>query len=125
MKANKPQGGVIINNSSVVGLTTSKAMKSAPYISSKFAVTGLTEQVATEVSDFGIRVVAVAPGFTVSEMVPAELAESFSARTNLPGFQKPILPIDIAKAVAFLASDDARFITATSLVVAGGALKVI
>jgi len=126
MKSAKPQGGVIINNASIVGTTTSLAMKGmAAYASSKHAVIGLTEQIACEVAEFGIRVVAVNPGPVLTDGLPKEVLESFAQNVNLPGFKKLMEVADIAKAVAFLASDDARFITATSLNIAGGAFKVI
>jgi len=124
LKASK--GGVIINNASVVGETASLALKGmAAYASSKRAVIGLSEQVATEASEFGIRVVCVNPGPTASDGFPESVAQGYADKVLLPGFRKAIASKDIAKAVAFLASDDARFITATSLTVAGGAFHVI
>jgi len=123
MKASK--GGVIINNSSAIGITSSKALPATAYAASKWAVTGLTENAACEVSDFGIRVVSINPGVTLSDMISGEEGAALASKLALPGFNKPILPIDIAKAVAFLASDDARFITATSLTVSGGMFKVV
>ena len=124
LKASK--GGVIINNASVVGEASSLALKGfAAYSSTKRAVIGLSEQVAADASEYGIRVVVVNPGATATEGFPEKAAQSMAEAINLPGFRKAIDSKDIAKAVAFLASDDARFITATGLTVAGGAFKVI
>lgn len=122
-KEGKQKGGVIINNGSSIALKSTKVMPGTAYATSKWAVEGLTENAAVELSDFGIRVVSVNPGVTVSEMVPEEKGTHLAAKMHLPGFNTPILGSDIAKAVAFLASDDARFITSTSLVVAGGVGK--
>jgi len=95
------------------------------YSATKFALIGLTHQVACEVSEFGIRVVAINPGAVLTEALPPGAIEGFAKTINLPGFREPMHVSDIGKVVAFLASDDARFITATSLNVDGGALKVI
>jgi len=124
LKASK--GGVIINNASVVGEVASLALKGfAAYSSTKRAVIGLSEQVAADASEFGIRVVVVNPGATATEGFPEKLSQGMAETIALPGFKKAIDAKDIAKAVAFLASDDARFITATGLTVAGGAFKVV
>jgi len=121
IKASK--GGVIINNASIAGETSSLALKGmAAYASSKRAVIGLSEQVATEAAEFGV---CVNPGATATEGFPEKVAQGFAEAVALPGFRKAISSNDVAKAVAFLASDDARFITATSLTVAGGAFKLI
>ena len=65
------------------------------------------------------------PGPTTSDSIPEAMAQGYADKVLLPGFRKAIASQDIAKAVAFLASDDARFITATNLTVAGGAFHVI
>jgi len=118
------QGGVIINNASTAGTRSSLAMKGfSAYSASKRAVIGLGEQVACEVSEFGIRVVTINPGAVVTEAFPKDAFENFAKMMHLPGFKKAMDVADIAHAVAFLVSDEARFITATSLDVNAGCLK--
>jgi meso-butanediol dehydrogenase/(S,S)-butanediol dehydrogenase/diacetyl reductase len=79
-----------------------------------------TRGLAFDLGQFGIRVNTVAPSLTVTEDSAVECAamiERFDERRALAGFSTPA---DIAGAVTFLASDDARFITGTILPVDGG-----
>lgn len=80
----------------------------------------MTKVWARELGRFGIRVNAVAPGFTLTEMVaamPEKILESMKARTPLGRLGDPR---DIANAYLFLASDEASFITGETLRVDGG-----
>lgn len=122
------QGGVIINIASLAGLKGISPGLSA-YVSSKHAVVGMTKQMALECAPSGIRVLAVAPSFMVTEGNMAlirqnpEMAEvaaesipsMFSSKLGRVG-----VPDDIARAVLFCASDMSSFMTGTTLVVDAG-----
>lgn len=121
--------GSIVNISSIGGLRGEPEY--AAYCSSKFAVIGLTQSLAREVGEFGIRVNAVCPGAVSSEMNTATMARDarrlgvslddieakIIARTSL---RRLVAPTDIADAVVFLISDLASCITAESISVTGG-----
>ena len=114
----KQRSGVIINLSSVVGMSGN--IGQANYAASKAGVIGLTKSLANEFASRNIRVNAVAPGYIKSDMT-ANLSEEITAKVleNIPLGQLGEVE-DIANAVAFLVSDDARYITGQVLVVDGG-----
>jgi 3-oxoacyl-[acyl-carrier protein] reductase len=114
----KARSGVIINVSSVVGLVGNAGQSN--YAASKAGLIGFTKSLAKELASRGIRVNAVAPGFINTEMT-AKLSEKIREviRKKIPlGFFGD--PIDVAAAVKFLASDEARYITGQVLVIDGG-----
>ena len=109
--------GVILNTSSMVGRDGQPA--GVAYPTSKFAVNGLTLSLARELGPKGIRVNAVAPGITETDMmkaVPKAVIEPMIARVPLRRLGQPE---DIANAFAFLASDEASYITGVVLNVDG------
>jgi 3-oxoacyl-[acyl-carrier protein] reductase len=111
-------GGVILNATSVVGLDGNFGQTN--YVASKAGVIGMTKVWARELGRFNIRVNAVAPGFTATEMVaamPEKILDGMKARTPLGRLGEPR---DIANAYVFLASDEASFITGDTLRVDGG-----
>ncbi len=113
----KNGGGSIVNTSSIMGsVATSGA---ASYIASKHAVIGLTKALCVEYAADNIRVNAVCPGYVMTPMGESDLAAdpSLPALHPLGRFARPD---EIAKSVVFLASDDASFITGSSLLVDGG-----
>jgi NAD(P)-dependent dehydrogenase (short-subunit alcohol dehydrogenase family) len=102
------------------------------YVASKFAVLGLTQAMAFELAPYGIRVNSVCPGFVATPMQSRELAWEASLRGTDPDTVRQMwiddtplarleTPEDVAKVVAFLASDDAAFLTGESISVNGGA----
>jgi NAD(P)-dependent dehydrogenase (short-subunit alcohol dehydrogenase family) len=115
-------GGVIVNFASSNALQPAEGL--AAYCASKAGVAMFTEVAAMELAGHGIRVVGVGPGLTSTPMVDRVL--------SIPGardaFIENILlkragrPEEIAATVAFLVSDDASYITGTTLYVEGGAL---
>jgi 3-oxoacyl-[acyl-carrier protein] reductase len=114
----KQGGGVIINASSVVGLDGNFGQTN--YVATKSGVIGMTKVWARELGKFGIRVNAVAPGFTATEILsamPEKVIEGMVAKTPLARMGQPA---DIANAYCFLASDEASFITGETLRVDGG-----
>jgi 3-oxoacyl-[acyl-carrier protein] reductase len=111
-------GGVILNASSVVGLDGNFGQSN--YVATKAGVIGMTKVWARELGRFGIRVNAVAPGFTATEILsamPEKIIEGMAARTPLGRLGQPE---DIANAYLFLASDEASFISGAVLRVDGG-----
>ncbi len=114
----KQRSGRIINMSSVVGIAGNAGQ--ANYASSKAGVIGLTKAVARELASRGITVNAIAPGFIETEMTAVlsdAVKEASVAQIPLGRFGKPE---DIAKTAAFLASDDAGYITGQVIQVDGG-----
>lgn len=118
-KIMKQQGyGVILNTSSVVGLYGNFGQTN--YAASKWGVIGMTKTWAKELGRYGIRVNAVAPGFTLTPMVkkmPEKVINILKEKTPLKTLAEPV---DIANAFLFLASDEARYITGAVLSVDGG-----
>lgn len=110
----KEKGGKIITIASLAGEVGGIAT-AADYVASKAALQGITKSLARELGPFGINVNAIAPGF-VKTMMTEEMNINIS---SIP-LRKVALPEDIAGAAAFLASDDARLITGTTLDVNGG-----
>ncbi|GHH95662.1 SDR family NAD(P)-dependent oxidoreductase [Streptomyces capillispiralis] len=114
-------GGAIVNNSSVGGLVAIPT--AAPYIASKHAVVGLTRAAADEYAQQGIRVNAVAPGTTRSEIT----ADWFARNPGLEDMVNSMTPQgrtaepeEVAAAAAWLLSDRCPFLTGTVLPVDGG-----
>ena len=106
-------GGVIINTSSMVGEYGQPS--GCGYPATKFAVNGLTKSLARELAKDQIRVNAVAPGVTRTDMVsalPQELVDRISAGIPLGRVGEPL---DIANAYLFLASDLASYVTGITL----------
>jgi len=113
-----PQGGVIVNVSS--GVAKSPNPMAHVYCATKGAVDVLTRSLGMELGARQIRVVGVAPGFTETEgnsHLPRDLIQPFIAKTPLG---RAGLPKDIAAAVSFAVSDDAAWVTGSTIDVAGG-----
>ncbi len=111
-------GGVILNASSVVGLYGNFGQTN--YVAAKAGVIGMTKVWARELGKYQIRVNAVAPGFIATGMVmqmPEKVLQGMVGHTPLGRIGQPE---DIANAYAWLASDQASFITGTVLSVDGG-----
>jgi NAD(P)-dependent dehydrogenase (short-subunit alcohol dehydrogenase family) len=122
----QPQGsGVILATASPGGIVGGVGPHA--YSAAKGGVVGLVRSVAAEVRPYGIRVVSIVPGAMLTPMTAdimtgnasdLEGADAALAPSNLMG--RPGLPEDIAAAAAFLASDEARFVTGSEFMVDGG-----
>jgi 3-oxoacyl-[acyl-carrier protein] reductase len=114
----KARGGRIINITSVSGQAGQTGQ--ANYSAAKAGLIGLTKASARELASRSITVNAVAPGFVLTELtqdLPEPLKAEITARTPLGRFGETT---EIANAVAFLASDEAAYITGQVLAVDGG-----
>jgi meso-butanediol dehydrogenase/(S,S)-butanediol dehydrogenase/diacetyl reductase len=123
--------GTIVNLASMAG-KQGRVPYLADYVASKFGVVGLTQAMAFELAPHGITVNSVCPGYVATPMQERELGWEASLRgvtreevqqlwiddTPLGRLESPQ---DVARAVAFLAGPDARFITGEALAVNGGA----
>ena len=110
--------GVILNASSVVGVYGNFGQTN--YAATKWGVIGMTKTWAKELGKKGVRSNAVAPGFILTPMVkkmPENVLDMMKDKAPLKRLGEPE---DIANAYAFLASDEARFITGAVLEVTGG-----
>lgn len=114
----KQRSGRIITISSVVGVMGNPGQ--ANYVASKAGLIGLTKSLAQEVASRGITVNSLAPGFIKTAMTDALNEEQQKRITdNIPANDFGT-PDDVANGVAFLASDEARYITGQTLHVNGG-----
>jgi 3-oxoacyl-[acyl-carrier protein] reductase len=110
----KARYGRIVNVASVVGPRANAGQSN--YAAAKAGLIGMTKTVAAEVARRGVTVNAVAPGFIETEMtkdIPEAVVEAIPAR-------RVGTPEDVAAAVRFLASEDAGYVTGTTLFVDGG-----
>jgi NAD(P)-dependent dehydrogenase (short-subunit alcohol dehydrogenase family) len=110
-------GGSIINVASIFGITGSEGY--AAYTASKAAVIAMTKTAALEHAGDGIRVNAICPGGVVTPMTENEPEGGV---VPLTPFGRRAHVSEISGAVAYLASDDASFVTGTELVIDGGYL---
>jgi NAD(P)-dependent dehydrogenase (short-subunit alcohol dehydrogenase family) len=115
-------GGAIVATSSDCAVRT--CSNSAAYVTSKTAVLGLVRSIAIDYGTDGIRANAVIPGVSDTPGLRETYREGFDESIARAAALSPLgrigQPLDVATAVAFLLSDDARFITGTSLLVDGG-----
>ena len=112
------EGGVIINTSSMVSKMGQPS--GVGYPMSKFAVNGITVSLARELGPRGIRVNAVAPGVTATDMVAALPEEMIKPIADAIPMKRVGQPRDVANAFVFLASDLASYVTGEVLSVDGG-----
>ena len=118
------------NSGRIINMASGTAIRGAPfiahYVASKGAVMSLTRSLARELGKHNILVNAVSPGYTLTDTNLANeeyLAATRQAVRDLRCVPRDAYPDDIVGAVAFLASDDAKFITGQILAVDGGAVS--
>ncbi|MEZ0249314.1 MAG: SDR family oxidoreductase, partial [Thermoproteus sp.] len=125
----KKSRGAVVNVASIAGLGTALA-NTTYYAVTKAALIALTRRLAFDLAPFGIRVNAVAPSWIETDLTTRgrtheEVERAKADIINRTALRALATPEDIAKAVAFLASDEARFITGQVLVVDGGRLDYL
>ena len=125
-------GGSIINNSSIAGMSAVVGCPNLAYVSSKFAVRGMTKHVAVEYGDKNIRVNSIHPGLIETDMghlvfedfVEIGMAENLAEAQETALGMIPMARLgaaeEVAKMTRFLASDDAAYVTGAEFVVDGG-----
>jgi NAD(P)-dependent dehydrogenase (short-subunit alcohol dehydrogenase family) len=114
------KGGAIVNISSNAGFMVNRGVSFAPYSTSKAAVNHFTRCMAVELGKYGIRVNAIAPGFTYSNFskgMPQEAIDRFTAIMSIKRFGEPI---EIGALAVYLASPAAAQVTGTIQVHDGG-----
>ena len=113
--------GSIVNTASVAGIRGSVGLSA--YNAAKHGVVGLTRNAALEFAPAGVRVNCICPGIIDTPLVARAFGSTEAIRESMHRFH-PLgrmgKPIEIAKCVLFLASDDASFVTGHALVVDGG-----
>ena len=114
------KGGTIVNTASDLSQIALAGL--ATYVTSKTAIPGLTRAMATDLAAFNIRVNAVAPGFTYTEMTAglADNKEIMEPMRETYLLKQLGQPIDVANCILFLASDESAFCTGSVLTVDGG-----
>ena len=126
-------GGAIVNISSLAGVRAIPSM--VAYSTTKAAIHGFTNAVALDYGDKGIRINTVSPGATATDMLKSSMAGLAQAQdTDIYGalglltrfcpIKRAAEPEEIAPAVVFFASDEAKFITGQNLLVDGGATVI-
>jgi 3alpha(or 20beta)-hydroxysteroid dehydrogenase len=116
----KAGGGSIVNISSIAGLVAIYGAPNLAYVASKFAVRGMTKQVAVEYGAKNIRANSVHPGYIKTPMMVAATDESGGeALTQIP-LRRMADASEVSNLVVFLASDESAFITGTEHVIDGG-----
>jgi NAD(P)-dependent dehydrogenase (short-subunit alcohol dehydrogenase family) len=132
-KAQPGQGGRIINISSLAGRMG--IARYGAYCASKFAIIGLTQVLALELGEHSITVNAICPGLTDTERLSGMASGLKPEGTTTEAYRQKLIgqneaitplgriaqPVDVARSAAFLASDEAEFLTGQSISVSGGA----
>jgi NAD(P)-dependent dehydrogenase (short-subunit alcohol dehydrogenase family) len=113
-----PAGGAIVNVASATVFSGSPLF--AHYVASKGGLIALTRTMARELGGRGIRVNAVAPGFTLTEASRGLMPGAASYAVGRGAIERAAVADDVVGAVLFLASDASRFVTGQTLVVDGG-----
>lgn len=114
-------GGSIVNISSISGIVAIYGTPNVAYAASKFAVRGITKQVAIEYGEHNIRANSIHPGYIRTPMMTAALDEE---QIRIASGSVPIKRVgeveDVANLVVFLASDESGFITGSEYIIDGG-----
>jgi len=119
------RGGAIVNVSSIAAVIADRDEPTGHYNASKAGVVALTRQMAVEWADHLIRVNAVVPGVIDTPMLRREAPESLRAYLHARvALRRLGGPDEVARAIAFLASDESSYVTGTALPVDGGVLAL-
>jgi NAD(P)-dependent dehydrogenase (short-subunit alcohol dehydrogenase family) len=113
-------GGVIVNIGSISAQIVNRPQMQPAYNASKAAVHQLTKSLAAEWAPHGVRVNALAPGYTKTEMAAVDRPEFRARWIEDAPMQRYAMPDELGPALVFLASDASSFMTGATLVVDGG-----
>ena len=113
-------GGSIVNISSIAGMVAIYGCPNLSYIASKFAVRGMSKQVAIEYGSKNIRCNSVHPGYIRTPMMAAATDEEGGAAVSMIPLARLADPNEVSNLVVFLASDESSFITGHEHVIDGG-----
>lgn len=113
----KQGNGVIVNNSSIAGLSASQSYPFPAYTSSKHGLIGLTKAAALEYARQGIRINAICPGTIKTPLTKDIISKSIN---SLIPIGRPGISEEIAPAVLWLCSDEASFVTGSVMTLDGG-----
>jgi 3alpha(or 20beta)-hydroxysteroid dehydrogenase len=113
-------GGSIVNISSIAGMVAIVGAPNLAYVASKFAVRGMTKQVAIEYGKQNVRVNSVHPGYIKTPMMAAATDEEGGGAVDVIPLARLADPVEVSNLVIFLASDESSFITGMEHVVDGG-----
>ena len=116
----KAGGGSIVNISSIAGMIACMGAPNLAYVGSKFAVRGMTKQVAAEYGPSNVRCNSVHPGFILTPMMVAATDENGGGAGDLIPLKRMAKPSEVSSLVLFLASDESSFITGMEHVIDGG-----
>ena len=116
----KSGGGSIVNISSIAGLVAIYGAPNLAYVASKFAVRGMTKQVAVEYGGKNIRANSVHPGYIKTPMMVAATDEGGGEALKQIPLRRMADASEVSNLVVFLASDESAFITGTEHVIDGG-----
>lgn len=112
--------GSIINISSIAGIVAIYGAPNLAYVASKFAVRGMTKQIAVEYGSHNIRANSVHPGFIRTPMMAAATDEEGGKALEQIPLRRLADPTEVANLIVFLASDESAFITGTEQIIDGG-----
>jgi NAD(P)-dependent dehydrogenase (short-subunit alcohol dehydrogenase family) len=113
-------GGVIVNIGSISAQIVNRPQMQPAYNASKAAVHQLTKSLAAEWAPHGVRVNALAPGYTKTEMAAVDRPEFRARWIEDAPMQRYAMPDELGPALVFLASDASSFMTGATLVMDGG-----
>lgn len=116
--AMREQGGSIVNISSATFYSGSPMW--AHYVASKGGIIGLTRAMAREAGDYGVRVNAIAPGFTLTDASLGIMPDAATYGVTRGAIKRAQQPDDLVGALLFLASDASDFVTGQTMIVDGG-----
>lgn len=113
-------GGSIVNISSIAGMVAIFGAPNLAYVASKFAVRGMSKQVAIEYGDRNIRCNSVHPGYIKTPMMVAATDEEGGGAVDMIPLKRMAEPVEVSNLAVFLASDESSFITGMEHVIDGG-----